>query len=123
VQALWTAARENLPITSVVFANRTYAILKMELAAAASSPGPRALAALDLAPPAIDFVALSKSLGVPATRVTTAEEFTNALRRGLESKAPNVIEVPLWAGAVGIRRVRIPPCPPIHENMFENSMS
>jgi acetolactate synthase-1/2/3 large subunit len=95
VQALWTAARESLPITTIVFANGTYAILKMELAAAASNPGPRALAALDLAPPAIDFVALSKSLGVPAVRATTADEFTNALRRGLASNGPNVIEVSL----------------------------
>jgi acetolactate synthase-1/2/3 large subunit len=95
VQALWTAARESVPITTIVFANRTYAILKLELAAAASNPGPRALAALDLAPPAIDFVALSKSLGVPATRATSAEEFSTALRRGIESKGPNVIEVPV----------------------------
>ena len=57
------------------------------------NPGPRALEALDLAPPAIDFVALSKSLGVPAVRATTAQEFTQALRRGIESKGPNVVEV------------------------------
>ena len=95
LQALWTAARESLPITTVIFANRVYAILKLELMAAASNPGPRAMRALELAPPAIDFVALSKSLGVPATRATTAEEFTQALRRGIESKAPNVIEIPL----------------------------
>ena len=95
LQALWTAARESLPITTVIFANRTYAILKMELMAAASNPGPRALSALDLAPPAIDFVELSKSLGVPATRATTPDEFTQALHRGIESKAPNVIEVPV----------------------------
>lgn len=95
VQALWTAARENLAITTVIFANRIYAILKLELMAAAKNPGPRALSALDLAPPAIDFVALSKSLGVPAMRATTAEEFSTALRRGIESKGPNVIEVPV----------------------------
>ena len=79
----------------MVFANRSYAILKLELMAAASNPGPRAMGALDLAPPAIDFVTLSKSLGVPATRATTAEEFTQALRRGIASKGPNVIEVPI----------------------------
>lgn len=94
LQALWTAARENLAITTVVFSNCTYAILQGELAALGSNPGPRAKDALDIAPPAIDFVALSKSLGVPATRVTNLEEFTAALRRGLESRAPNLIEVP-----------------------------
>ena len=95
LQALWTAARENLPITTIIFANRVYGILKLELAAAASNPGPRAMKALDLAPPAIDFVALSKSLGVPAVRATTGEEFSAAFRRGMESKGPNVIEVPV----------------------------
>jgi acetolactate synthase-1/2/3 large subunit len=78
-----------------VFANRSYAILKFELAALGGNPGPRALEALDLAPPAIDFVALSKSLGVPACRATTAEEFSDALGRGLASRAPNVIEIAL----------------------------
>jgi acetolactate synthase-1/2/3 large subunit len=95
VQGLWTAARENLPITTIVFANRSYAILKYELMALGGNPGPRALDALDLAPPAIDFVALSKSLGVPACRATSAEEFSTALRRGMESRAPNAIEIPL----------------------------
>ena len=95
VQGLWTAARESLPITTVVFANRSYAILKFELAALGGNPGPCAQAALDIAPPAIDFVALSKSLGVPACRANAPEEFCEALRRGFASKAPNLIEIPL----------------------------
>jgi acetolactate synthase-1/2/3 large subunit len=95
VQGLWTAARESLPITTVVFANRSYAILKLELAALGGNPGPRAQAVLDIAPPAIDFVALSKSLGVPASRAESAEDFANALHRGFASKAPNLIEIPL----------------------------
>ncbi|HEX3430364.1 MAG TPA: acetolactate synthase large subunit [Rhizomicrobium sp.] len=95
LQALWTAAREDLPITTVIFANRNYAILKYELMSLGGNPGPRALSALDIAPPDIDFIALSKSLGVPACRVTTAEEFSTALSGGFESKGPNVIEVPL----------------------------
>jgi acetolactate synthase-1/2/3 large subunit len=43
-QALWTAARESLPITTVVFANRSYAILNYELMALGTNPGPRAQA-------------------------------------------------------------------------------
>jgi len=95
LQALWTAARENLAITTVIFSNRTYQILKTELAALGTNPGPRAEAALDIAPPAIDIVPLSKSLGVPAVRVTNLEEFAAAMRRGLASRAPNLIEVPV----------------------------
>jgi acetolactate synthase I/II/III large subunit len=95
LQALWTAARESLPITTVVFSNRIYGILKIELAALDTNPGPRAETALDIAPPAIDFVALSKSLGVPAVRVTSLEEFAAALRRSFASREPNLIEVPV----------------------------
>jgi acetolactate synthase-1/2/3 large subunit len=95
LQALWTAARESLAITCVIFANRSYRILKGELAALGTDPGPRAESALDIAPPAIDFILLSKSLGVPGVRVTDLEEFVAALRRGLASREPNLIEVPL----------------------------
>ncbi len=94
-QALWTTARESLAITTVVFANRSYAILKNELSALATNPGPRSQAALDIAPPDIDFVSLSKGLGVAATRAATLAEFANALRRGLASREPNLIEVAL----------------------------
>jgi acetolactate synthase-1/2/3 large subunit len=95
VQALWTAAREGLRITTVVFANRAYAILKGELAAVAANPGPSALDMLEIGRPDIDWVSLAKSLGVAATRVTTLDDFVKALRYGLESGEPNLIEVPL----------------------------
>lgn len=93
LQGLWTAARENLPITTVVFANRSYAILKYELAALGTNPGPRALAALELAPPSIAVAELAKALGMSARRVATLAGFADALRRGLASKEPNLIEV------------------------------
>ncbi|MFL6688891.1 MAG: acetolactate synthase large subunit [Alphaproteobacteria bacterium] len=95
LQALWTAAREGLKITTVIFANRAYAILKGELANHGINAGPKALELLDLNRPEIDWVALANGLGVPATRVATTDEFASALRRGFESGEPNLIEVPL----------------------------
>jgi acetolactate synthase-1/2/3 large subunit len=95
LQALWTAARLNLKITTVVFANRAYAILKNELAGLGGNPGPRALDMLDIGRPDIDWVSLSKSLGVPATRATSLDEFAMALRHGFMSGGPNLIEIPL----------------------------
>jgi acetolactate synthase-1/2/3 large subunit len=95
VQALWTAAREGLAITTVIFANRAYAILKGELAAATANPGPCALDMLDIGRPDIDWVGLAKSLGMAATRVSSLDEFARRLRHGFESRAPNLIEVPL----------------------------
>lgn len=95
LQALWTAARESLPITAVIFANRSYNILKYELAGVAANPGPRALDVLGLGRPDLDFVSLARGLGMAALRATTLEEFTAALVSGFESRAPNLIEVAL----------------------------
>lgn len=95
LQALWTAARENLAITAVIFANRSYAILKGELASAAANPGPKALEMLEIDRPEIDWVSLARGFGVFGTKVETLEEFAVALRRGFESRAPNLIEVVL----------------------------
>lgn len=95
LQALWTAARENLNITAVIFANRAYAILKAELASAAANPGRRSLDMLEIGRPDIDWVSLARSLGVPGCRVSSLEQFAAALRHGFESKGPNLVEVPL----------------------------
>ena len=95
MQALWTAAREGLNITAVVFANRAYAILKGELAGMGGNPGPRALEMLDIGRPDIDWVGLSKSLGIPARRAASLDEFAMALRHGFMSDGPNLIEIPL----------------------------
>ena len=57
LQALWTQAREKLDVTTVIFANRSYAILKIELArVGAGNPGPKALSMLDLHNPELDWV-------------------------------------------------------------------
>jgi acetolactate synthase-1/2/3 large subunit len=95
LQALWTAARESLAITVVIFANRAYQILKGEIAALGGNPGPRALDMLEIGRPDLDWVALAKGMGVPARRVESLDEFARALRDGYASRAPNLIEVPL----------------------------
>ncbi len=93
VQALWTMARENLDVLSIVFANRSYAILNIELArVGAENPGPKALSMLDIGQPDLDFVKLSEGMGVPALRAATAEDFVAAMQRGLAHKGPMLIE-------------------------------
>jgi acetolactate synthase-1/2/3 large subunit len=92
-QALWTQAREKLDVTTVVFANRSYAILNMELSrVGATPPGPKALSMLDLSNPVIDFAGLARSLGVDGQRVTTAEEFTRAFSAAMSEPGPHLIE-------------------------------
>ncbi|MEV0122774.1 acetolactate synthase large subunit [Streptomyces sp. NPDC050703] len=91
-QALWTQAREGLDVTTVVFDNRSYAILALELqAVGAVSAGPGAGRLLDLSGPPLDFVSLARGMGVPAARATTAEEFAALLKRGLTEPGPLLI--------------------------------
>jgi acetolactate synthase-1/2/3 large subunit len=87
--ALWTHAREQLDVTTVVLANRSYAVLRMEaqrLGMPPSSP------LLDLARPDLDFVALARGMGVPGSRATTAEEFTAQLTASLAEPGPHLVE-------------------------------
>jgi acetolactate synthase-1/2/3 large subunit len=93
IQALWTQAREGLDVTTVIFNNRSYAILNLELSrVGAGAGGPKARELLDLRRPDMDFVAISQGLGVPASRATTAEEFADQLGRSLATPGPSVIE-------------------------------
>ena len=96
VQALWTMARENLDVTTVIFANRKYAILQVELLrVGAGNPGRKAQEMLSLDRPDLDWVKLANGMGVPATRATTAEEFNTQLARSLAAPGPGLIEVVL----------------------------
>ncbi|HTU63995.1 MAG TPA: thiamine pyrophosphate-dependent enzyme, partial [Polyangiales bacterium] len=93
IQALWTMARENLDIVTIVFANRSYRILNIELGrVGAGSAGQRAKDMLDLTRPELDFVKLAESMGVPASRPSTAEELCEVLERALQHKGPQLIE-------------------------------
>ncbi|MHB8490392.1 MAG: acetolactate synthase large subunit [Candidatus Dormibacteria bacterium] len=93
LQALWTMAREELDVTTIIFSNRRYAILRMELArVGASASGRRALEMLDLSPPDIDFVALAHGFGVPATRPENADTFVADLQRAFAEPGPHLIE-------------------------------
>src|SRR5690606_21737382 len=93
LQALWTQAREGLDVVTIIFNNRSYAVLNMELdRVGAEAPGPHARDLLDLSRPDLDFVSLSQGLGVPATRATTADELVDQLGRALSSPGPALIE-------------------------------
>ena len=93
IQALWTQAREQLDVTTVLINNAAYAILRLELArTAAGQAGPRAARMLDLSDPTPDFTEISTGLGVPATRATTGEELDQALRRAYAEPGPHLIE-------------------------------
>jgi acetolactate synthase-1/2/3 large subunit len=93
LQSLWTMARESLDVTVVVAANRAYRILQAELGRAGIfEPGPKAASLTDLTHPELDWVSLAKGMGVPGTRVDTAEAFADAFRRAIAAPGPKLIE-------------------------------
>jgi acetolactate synthase-1/2/3 large subunit len=93
LQSLWTQAREGLDVVTIIYNNRSYAVLNMELdRVGVEGAGPKAKDLLDLSRPDIDFVALSQGLGVPATRATTADELSDQLARAIAEPGPSLIE-------------------------------
>ena len=94
ISALWTQAREGLDVTTVIFNNRSYAILGMELGrVGAVAGGEASRSLLDLSRPDLDFVALATGMGVPASRATTAPDFAAQFQRALAEPGPHLIEV------------------------------
>ena len=95
-QAFWTQAREGLNVTTVIFNNSKYGILETEyLRLGVQEVGDRAAALFDLTRPAIDFVALAESMGVPGRAARTEEDFAAALQLSLAQPGPFLIEAKL----------------------------
>ena len=97
VQSLWTQARENLDVTTVIFSNRAYAILRVELARTGAKDllaegDTKALSMFDLSNPDIDWVSLAAGMGVDAVRVSTVEEFSAAFQSAMRQTGPRLIE-------------------------------
>ena len=93
IQGLWTQSREGLDVTTVILANRSYAILQIELQrVGALETGPDVQQMLRIDDPVLDLFRISQGLGVPATRVTTAEEFHQQFARSMAEPGPCLIE-------------------------------
>ncbi|MGZ4572867.1 MAG: acetolactate synthase large subunit [Blastococcus sp.] len=96
ISALWTYAREQLDITTIICDNGAYAILEHELTrVGADGDGKRAAQLLDLGGPPLDFVSLATGMGVPASRATTAEELAEQLEKALAEPGPHLIDAVL----------------------------
>ena len=94
-QALWmTAARESLAGVYVIMNNASYRILKQRTHALKGfSAEDDIYVGMDLDRPAIDFVDLAKSLGVPGEHVEKTADVGPAVTRGLRSEGPSLIDV------------------------------
>ena len=94
IQSIWTQARENLNVTNVIFSNRAYAILKVELdRVGALETGDRAQSLFSLENPEIDWISLGKSLGAESFTAQTVEEFRKIFSSAVNEPGPNLIEV------------------------------
>ncbi|HEV2785718.1 MAG TPA: acetolactate synthase large subunit [Solirubrobacteraceae bacterium] len=110
IQSLWTMAREQLDVTVVIFNNRSYAILNIELqrVGADGGGGPKARSQLDLEGPNLDFVKLAEGMGVPAVRVDAGESFSAALESALAEPGPHLIEALVPSEYTGLRLKLMP---------------
>jgi acetolactate synthase-1/2/3 large subunit len=96
VQALWTQARENLDVITLLLNNRSYAILKHELTnIGAGDAGRGALDMMELDRPALDWIGLARGMGVEGGRAKTMEELERQLAAGLSSEGPYLIDLML----------------------------
>ena len=95
-QFLWTAARENANVTTIIYSNRQYNILEVEYRRLGINEiGTKAASLFDLGNPNLDWVKLAEAQGVPGTRATTCEELDAQLQQANEEDGPHLIEAVL----------------------------
>ena len=90
IQALWSAANQNLPITYVIANNGGYRILKQRLLA---FHGNDHYVGMDIEKPCIDFCELASSLGMRARRIDDPAELRPALEESYEADGPTLLDV------------------------------
>jgi len=92
IQALWSAAAYDVPLTVLVLRNEEYAILKWfsMLENVSDAPG------LDL--PKLDVSGVAEGYGLRARKVSGRDELTSALRDAIASRQPEVVEVQVAPG-------------------------
>ena len=103
LQALWTAARQRIPVVTVIANNRSYESLNVGLGRYRSFYPPRdaarAIPHFDLAEPPVDFVPLARGFAVEGTRIDDPAELVPTLEAAFASGRPFLIDVPIAAGA------------------------
>lgn len=109
IQALWSMARENLHVISIIFNNASYSVLNVELErVGAGGGGEKARAQLDLDGPRLNFAQLAQGMGVHAVRTDSAEDFTKALEYALAHPGPHLIEALVPESLSGAKRRVLP---------------
>jgi acetolactate synthase-1/2/3 large subunit len=93
LQALWTQARERLDVTTVIMANRKYAILLNEFTHVGAKPGPTSQCLTDLGSPDLAWTKIANGMGVEAASAHNCEQLADLLGQSLRRKGPFLIEL------------------------------
>jgi acetolactate synthase-1/2/3 large subunit len=92
-QSFWTQARENLNVTTLIFANHSYNILNVEYARlGVTEVGEIAASLFDIGKPELDWVAMAKGFGVPGAHAKDAEDLCRLLEESYRTPGPFVIQ-------------------------------
>ncbi len=94
-QAMWSMAREGLPVVLCIAANRTYNVVRTELTRGGAAVAGHAAALTSLEHPPVDWVSLARGYGVAGECTTTFQTLCAAADRALASRAPYLIELAL----------------------------
>ena len=109
IQSLWTMAREQLDVTTIIFNNASYSVLNIELErVGAEEAGAKAKSQLDLRGPVLNFAKMAQGMGVHSVRVDTAEDMNKALEYALSMPGPHLIEVMIPESLSGVKRRVLP---------------
>jgi acetolactate synthase-1/2/3 large subunit len=109
IQSLWTMAREQLDVTTIIFNNASYSVLNIELErVGADKAGTKARNQLDLRGPVLNFAVMAQGMGVHGVRVDTAEDMNKALEYALRMPGPHLIEVMIPESLSGVKRRVLP---------------
>jgi len=95
IQGLWSAAHFKLPITYVIANNKGYRIIKERLV---SMQGSDRFIGMDMNDPAINYCQLAQSMGMGSIKVSDPADLDAALKAGIQSGKPNLIEVVVCNG-------------------------
>ena len=97
IQALWTQARESLDVTTMILANRSYAILEFEFSrVGAEGDGEAARELMEIGRPELDFVGLAPSRWACRDGASrTLPALARALREAVAEPGPHLIEAVL----------------------------
>lgn len=95
MQALWTQARERLDVTTLLLANRKYAILLDELTNVGAKAGPASQSLTDIGNPRLDWIKLANGMGVEAAAAHNCEQLADLLGHSFRAPGPFLIELVL----------------------------